>query len=178
MKKLHLLLTLVLVSAAAGCILVSAQIFTTMGLADIHVTGATGMDPEFVDLNTEPDYVDHKDELKTLADFALMGDFTNVGTGDLGVEVWITADSTNYGTATEVRAGATRLWGPFNVAGGATQHITWDASAALIDKAGKAVLINEAKGDGKFTLYALGATGDYEFRILNVKMLLTLDVGK
>jgi hypothetical protein len=179
MNTMRWILAVALLAAGAGCILISGQIFTTFDLGDIHVTGANGMDSMTVNLSDNQDYMDNRDKLKTLADFAFVGNFTKSAGGALNVEIWITPTSTNYGTATAVRASATRLWGPFVFPADSTiRHIGWTESAALLDSTGKNVLINEVKGDGVFKLYALGATGDYDFRVTHGKLLLTLDVGK
>jgi hypothetical protein len=177
-NHLRWILAALLLASGAGCILVSGQIFTTFSLDDIHVTGATGVDGENVDLNTNTDYTDNKDKMKSLADFAFIGEFANVSADSVNLEVWITPTVTNYTSATDVRANGSRLWGPFGLAGSTTKKLTWDESAAVLDPAGKAVLIDEVKGDGLFSLYALGVVGNYEFRVTHGALLLTLDVGK
>ena len=53
------------------------------------------------------------------------------------MEAWITADPTNYLTVTQVKANATQLWGPGNIAGNETRVIGWDESAALFHAAGR-----------------------------------------
>jgi hypothetical protein len=63
------------------------------------------------------------------------------------------------------------------VAGSATKTIDWNASAQLFTVAGKAALLNEAKGDGNFTLYAVGAAGAYDFTVANGALVLVIDVG-
>jgi hypothetical protein len=141
-----------------GCFLTSAQILVHFALPDpFTISGADGRELVPVDLNTVPDYNDNKDKLKTISDFALVGKFTNESGPGGGVEVWITAGSTSYATASEVRAGATKLWGPGTIgATGSVRNIGWDDSAALFTAAGKKILLAEAKGDGAFTLYTIG----------------------
>jgi hypothetical protein len=165
--------------AVSGCILISGQIFTTVNLGDINVT-TSGLDRHFVDLNTVSDYASHKANLKSVADFAVLGSITNNGTDSLNVEIWMTKDETNYTTAAQVTTpgNATKLWGPFSLAGGQTKVVDWDTSAGLFTSAGKALMIGEAQGDGSFTLYALGTAGNYSFSIPNAKLVLVLDAGK
>ena len=68
--------------------------------------------------------------------------------------------TTNLETPAEIRAGATKLWGPGTIgAARDTRTIGWDASAALFTAAGKKILLAEAKGDGEFTLYTIGTPG-------------------
>jgi hypothetical protein len=178
-KNLHWILALAVAACATGCILVSAQIFTTFDISDLHVTHLTGMDKQDVDLNTLTDYADHKEEFKTLADFAFVGDFAMTAGDSINVEIWITPTQTAYSSASQVHAAGKRLWGPFSLSAATPRHLGWNESAALLDSTGKNVMINEARGDGQFTLYCIGlASGNYAFNVTNGKLLLTLDVGK
>jgi hypothetical protein len=163
MKKHRLLLLGVGLAAlaalgATGCFLTSAQVLVHFALTNpFTIDGADGYELQAVDLNTVPDYKDHKDKLKNISDFALIGKFTNESGPGGGVEVYITAGTTSYTSPAAIRAGATKLWGPGAIgATGAVRNITWNDSAALFKPAGKAILLNEAKGDGEFTLYTIG----------------------
>jgi hypothetical protein len=160
---------------AAGC-LISGQFLVNFDLGNVDVV-ASGVDGIGVDLNTIEEYADHKDKLKGLADIAILGTFVNTGVNDLAVEVWMT-DEANPALTTPaaVMAAGTRVWGPFNLAAGATRTITWDESAALFG-AGKAPLLAQIKGDGVFTLYALTQSGAYAFRIDNGKLIVVIDAG-
>ncbi|HVP39929.1 MAG TPA: hypothetical protein VMS93_12175 [Candidatus Saccharimonadales bacterium] len=179
MKRALWIPAVALLASVAGCILVSAQIFTTFDLENIHVTGATGMDHQQVDLNTIGDYKDHKDNFKTLADFAVVGDFSHPQGTTVNVEVYITPGFTNYTTPSQVTANATLLWGPFQLqAGELNHHMGWTESAKVLHDPGKQVLIDAAKGDGQFTVYAFGVVGDHDFDVTNGKLLLVLDVAK
>ena len=163
MKKHRLLLLGVGLAAlaalgATGCFLTSAQVLANYALQNpFTIDGADGYEREDVDLNTIQAYKDHKDKLKSIADFALVGKFTNeLGPGG-GVEVYISAGSTSYTSPAAIRAGATKMWGPGTIgAAPATRTIGWDESAALFTAAGKNILLAEAKGDGAFTLYTIG----------------------
>jgi hypothetical protein len=163
MKNRHLLLPgLALIALVAlgvtGCFITSGQVLVHFALHNpFTIDGADGYELEAVDLNTVPDYKDHKDKLKNISDFALIGKFTNVSGPGGGVEVYISAGSTSFTSPAAIRAGATKLWGPGTIgATGATRTITWNDSAALFTAAGKKILLTEAKGDGAFTLYTIG----------------------
>src|SRR6185436_11862218 len=111
---------------------------------------------ELVDLNTIDEYDEHKDKLKGLSDLAVVGEFTNESGPGGTVEVYITAGDTNLGSGTAVRAGATKLWGPGTIGGaGSSVVIGWDQSAALFTAEGRKMLIDEALGDGVFTIYTV-----------------------
>ena len=166
MKNLRLLLVgLGLVALAAlgttGCFITSAQILAHYALpSPFTINGADGYETIPVDLNTVSDYKDNKDKLKDVSDLAIIGKFTNTdGTGG-GVEFYISPGSPSLTSPAAIRAGATKLWGPGSIgATGTVRVLGWDDSAALFNPAGKAILINEAKGDGVFTLYAIGSAG-------------------
>lgn len=166
---------------AAGCILTSGQIFAHFDLPDPFTINSTSSAFErvVVDLNTIEEYEEHKDKLKGLSDVALVGRFTNVGGQAGAVEVWMTAGITNHATATEVRANGVRLWGPGTLpaGAGAVRTIGWDESAALFTAEGKRLLIQETKGDGTFTIYAIGTAGTYEIRVDNGALILTISAG-
>jgi hypothetical protein len=156
------LLTLGLVALGAlgvtGCVLTSAQVLAHFPLPNpFTITSADDFEVIPVDLGTVSAYKEHKDKLKDVVDFALIGNFKNVSGPGGGVEVYISAAGPVYDSAAAIRAGATKLWGPGEIGKtGSVRTIGWDDSAALFSAAGKAVLLREVKGDGQFTLYAIG----------------------
>lgn len=165
---------------ASGCIIVSGQIFAHFALVSpFTISGADGFERELVDLNTVDEYRDHKDKLKGLSDVAVVGRFMNVSGPGGTVEVWITAGNTNLASATAVRAGATRLWGPASIGPtGSVHDIKWDESAALFTDAGKKILIAEALGDGEFTIYTIGTPSvDNEIEVEGGALILTISAG-
>jgi hypothetical protein len=165
---------------ATGCFLISGQFIVAYDFQDVHVTSATGIEGVVVDLNTVKDYSDHKDDLRGLSDIAILGDFTNNGGSDIDVEVWMVDNAGPLITdASTVRADGVKVWGPFHLGAGATRKITWDESAALF-AAGKKPLLDQIKGDGVFTLYALGPAGTsvYDFSVANGKLIAVIDAGK
>ncbi|MBI4363913.1 MAG: hypothetical protein HY568_00630, partial [Candidatus Latescibacteria bacterium] len=123
---------------------------------------------------------DNKDKLKDLSDLAVLGKFTNNAGTAVNVDVWITTDPSNHLTEADLMNDPTRIkvWGPFAVAAGAPKVINWNESANLFSAAGKAAVLAEAKGDGNFTLYAVGPAGaSYDFTVENGALVLVIDVG-
>jgi len=164
---------------ATGCFLISGQFLVTFELGNVNVTSSTGIDGVVVDLNGISEYADHKDNLKDLADIAILGQFTNSGASAIDVEVWMVDNAGPLLTdAAQVRLDGTKVWGPFNLGAGVTEDITWDKSAALFG-AGKAPLLAQIKGDGIFTLYAIGPAGVsvYQFSVANGKLIAVIDAG-
>jgi hypothetical protein len=181
MKTLRYLVpALVLSVAAAGCILVSGQFIVDFDLDDFSTITESTVTRQDVDLNTDSDYKDHKSDLKSIVDIAVLGKLTNNAATPIGVEVYMTPTSTNLADEATVKSTAIKLWGPFNVAAGpgTTKTVDWNESAKLFDKAGKAALLSEVMGDGQFTLYAVGDAGTYDISVENGVLALTLDFGK
>ena len=163
-----------------GCFITQAQIFAHFAFPNpFTINSATDpFERIVVDLNTIDDYEEHKDKLNSLSDFAVVGTFVNEDGPAGAVEVWVTRDVTSYSSVAEVTANAVKLWGPGAIAASpSTRTIGWDESAALFNAAGKAVLVEEAKGDGVLTLYTFGTAGVYEIRVESGFLVLTLNAG-
>lgn len=169
---------LAIVLAAPGCVLTSGQFLIDFELDDFSTTTETAVTREDVDLTTEEDYVDHKEDLQDLADVAVLGTLINNGGTAINAEVWMTAGQTSYTNAADVTANATKLWGPFQVAAGASETVDWDESADLFSATGKALLIQEIKGDGQFTVYMIAAEATYSFEVQNGVLALVLGFAK
>ena len=182
MKTTHWILAGALLSSIAGTGCIQAGQFNVSADLPDPLTGAsaTTITPARIDLNSESVYTDHKSDLQGLVDCAILGEFTNNGAGPVNVTVWMTPGLTNHTTQGALTADGTKvqLWGPFALGTGATKvQIKWDDSAGLFDDTGKAALINEVKGDGSFTLYAVGATAPYSITITKGVAVITIDAG-
>ena len=183
MKNLRLILPSLLLAGltASGCWLTSGQFTVSSDLVDpLNVTSPLSLFSAQVDLNTESDYKDHKDDLKDLVDCALLGTFQNNTGTAITLEVWMTPGITSWTNETQLNGDNTKvkLWGPFALAGNESKKVGWDESAALFSKAGKTALLNEAKGDGAFTLYAKGTGGVYNFTLHHGVAVVVIDAGK
>ena len=183
MKNLRLILPSLLLAGltASGCWLTSGQFTVSSDLdTPLHIAGPGNLLNQQIDLNSEQDYRDHKEDLKDLVDCALLGTFTNNSVTPITIEVWMTPGLTGHLTEAELNLDATKvkLWGPLTLAGNESKKIGWDESAALFNSAGKQVLFNEAKGDGSFTLYAKGTGGTYNFTLLHGVAVVVIDAGK
>jgi hypothetical protein len=171
--------TLALAGAlAAGCLLVSGQFLISFDLYDPITAAPTAVTPVGVDLNTVGAYRDHKGDVKDVTDLAVLGEFTNTGTTAVDVDVWMTPELTAHTDAAAVGMDdtAVKVWGPLRLAPGETKKIGWDASAALFGN-GRAALLEQVKGDGVFTLYALGGTSSYSFRVNHGALVAVITAG-
>jgi hypothetical protein len=178
MKNLRPILpALALALLAPGCILTSGQLLIDFDLPNMTATSPTGLIGEQINLNTNDDYEEHKDKLKDILDFAVLGTIHNTGVTDIDVEVWMTPDLTTYTNEASVEANGIKLWGPLHIPAGGSVAVDWDKSASLFSTLGKAAVLQEAKGDGSFTIYAIGNAGVYTFNIENGVLALVIDVG-
>jgi hypothetical protein len=162
---------------AAGCILTSGQFMVSYDLGDLELISPSNVVGVPVDLNDEADYKDHKDDIKALADEALLGYVKNNKAEALQVQIWVTPGLTTYMTDTDVRANGVLAWGPLDLGPQERMRIGWDQSAGLLTPAGKQVLEQEVKGDGSFTVYVVGAAGDYSLTVTSGKLLAIIDAG-
>ena len=162
-----------------GCLLTSGQFAISFDLFDpLVVSGPTAVGiPVYLD--TIDEYNNHKDDIKDLADVALLGEITNnSSTTTLPVEFWMPPDLTPYTTDTQVRSDPTavRLWGPFTLAPSQVARIDWDKSAGLFT--GRTALLTEVKTNGTFTIYALGPAGaPYSFTLHQGVLVMVLAGG-
>jgi len=185
MRLSGLVIALTLGLTVAGCVFTSGQIRVDFDLPNANASNLTGIYGFTIDLSTEKEYKDNKDKIKTLSDIAVLGKFTNNDINPVDVEIWITKTptATLYTSDTQLKSdpSAVMVWGPFHLAAagqpGSTVTIDWNKSAQLFTAAGKQALIDEARGDGQFTVYAIGHTGTYNFDINNGALVLTLDTG-
>ncbi len=169
---------------ATGCFLTSAQIFAHFDLPNpVTVDSQTHpFERVAADLNQIQQYRAQKSKLMGLSDIAVVGTFTNLSGPAGTIEVWITPGPTNFSTVAQVKSGAVRLWGPESIGaagtGAAVVTLTRQNSDNLFTAAGKSILINQAKGNGMFTLYAFGTAGVYKIRVDHGSLVLVLDAGE
>lgn len=180
MKRRWLLAGALVALLSAGC-LISAQILISFDIPNLTFTNTVPVNSIAIDLNTISDYTDNKDKLQEISDMALLGTYVNNdGSSALNVVVWMTPSDNGAQSPGNIPSlpGAVQVWGPFGLAPGQGKKIGWDESAALFSDAGKKALISEIKGDGRFALYAIGATGTFNLTINNGALVLVLDAKK
>jgi hypothetical protein len=163
--------------AASGCILTSGQFMVSYDLGTVNITSPSAVVGVQVDLNEEDDYNEHKEDIKALADEALLGYVKNNKAEPLKVQIWLTPTLTTYTTDADVRANGVLAWGPLDLGPQEQLRVSWDRSAELLTAEGKQLLEQEVKGDGSFTVYVVGAAGDYSLTVTSGKLLAIIDAG-
>ena len=192
MKKLRILLPAILLAAigSAGCFLLSGQFVINFDLPTPYtVTTTATLGSIDVDLNTIRDYADHKNELKSIDDLAVVGSFRNNAANSTTVYCWIVPSGAANLSLSQLQAQGVVLWGPLTLAGLETKKVDWNASAALFK--GRQALINEVKGDGHFALYVTetgssptpglnptGALPTFNLTITNGSLIVVIGAAK
>lgn len=170
--------------AVSGCFILSGSFLVSVDLPDpILIDSAATLEGAQVDLTANSTYKDHKGDLKDVSECAVLGTFSHAAGGAVDVEVWMTPDPTSHTTAVALAADPTKIkvWGPFHLdaaGAGASRKIGWDEAAHLFTVAGKAALVAQVKGDGRFTLYAVGASAPYSFKVDKGVFVAVIDAGK
>ncbi len=168
-----------LAALTAGCVLVSGQFLVQVELGDLSVNSAAAVQGLYVDLPSKSAYRDHKNDIKTLEDVALLGSVHNTGTSSVTVSVYlIDGNSGPLPLATIISpSGGKQVWGPLTVAAGATEVLDWDRSSKLFGS-GKSVLLDEIKNGGQFTLYLVSSTTPFEFEIKDAVFVAVIGAAK
>ncbi len=162
--------------AAAGCFLVSGQFVVNYVLpTPLLVVGGATLTGVSVDLNTIKQYSDHKNDLKRVDDLALVGDFKNNNSTSTNVEAWLVPAGTLNLTGAQLAANGVKLWGSLSIAGNATEHVDWNRSSSLF--VGRQALVDEIKGDGKFSLYII-ANGTFNVTVTDGAVIAVVSAAK
>lgn len=177
--KLRLLVPSLLLAAltATGCVLVSGQFLVTLDLdSPLVVNSATNINGLYIDLTENEDYEDHKDKIKDLADFALLGTVNNTGGTELKLDVYMFEGPEVARPLAAIIAGQ-KVWGTLTVPAGQSVTLDWDQSAALLG-AGKAPLLDAIKAGGQFTFYAVSNTAPFSFTFTNGIFVAVIAAGQ
>lgn len=168
---------LLLALGAAGCILVSGQFLVSYDLGRVDVTSPTNVVGVQVDLSDDEDYVDNKDKIQGLSEEALLGYVKNNRTEPVQVVAWMTPDLTTYTDEADVRANGVEVWGPLDLGPEEQVRVSWDQSVGLLTPGGKQLIEQEVRGDGIFTVYVIGKTGNYDLTVTSGKFVVIVDAG-
>lgn len=162
--------------AAAGCFLVSGQFVVNHALPSPSTFQSAGTFAGVaVDLNDISEYSDHKGDLKRVEDLALIGDFHNNSGTAVNVDVYIVPAGTISLTPAQVLSTGIKLWGSLSVPGNSTVSVDWNKSATLFT--GRQTLIDEIKGDGQFSLYAV-ASGAFDVTLTKGAVIAVIAAAK
>ena len=159
-----------------GCVLVSGQFLVQVDLGDVslHVANAGSLlDGCYVDLPSNNTWKNHKSDIKTLEDLAVVGQFHNTGASSVTISLYLLDGNPGPQPVSTITSTGIKVWGPLTVAAGATENVDWNRSAALF-AGGKAALLERIKGGGQFTLYATSSAPSFDLDIKNAVFMAVI----
>jgi len=177
----YALAALLAVSIVIGCGIATGS-FTVGYEIDgvLHSTHAR-LEYEYVDLNTIQDYVDHKENLHTLDNVAIVGMIENIGdiTSAIVGEAWLAYDTiwATYGAngPDSVREHGTRIFmTPFPIISGHPIPINWEDGLAWMENFPEiqtAVLDSEY-----FVIYGLARQDQFDMD-MDIDIIFTFTAG-
>ena len=175
MSKMKLgLIALLIGSLAVGCGIVSGSFTIGYELdGDIHSTEAT-LEMEAIDLTTIEDYNDHKDNIESVDNVALVGTIYNIGNAPVSGEVWLVDyPDTLYDTPAEVRANGVRIFVSPVIPTSDSLVIDWEDGLSYIENFSD---VQAAVMLGQFVLYGLGDSDFFDVDI-DIDVIITLTAG-
>jgi hypothetical protein len=158
-KKILILAALLILSLVIACGLVSGSFTFGYEVEGTITSSNASLEFEYVDLTTIDDYNDHRDDLYSLDNVAIVGIFENTGPDPFSGEVWLAYDSVYaaYGAdgPDSVRANATRIFTtPVPIPAGILLEINWEDGLSVIENFSE---VQTAVLDSAyFVLYGLG----------------------
>ena len=163
-----------------GCVLVSGQFLVQFEFGNLSINApntSAVVNGYYVNLASNGTYNDHKSDIKSLEDLALVGSVHNTGVSSLTLSVYLLDGNAGPLAVSTVTSTGIKVWGPFTVAAGATEKIDWDRSAALF-ASGKVPLFARIKSGVNFTLYGVGSTTPVKFDLNNGVLIAVIGAGK
>ena len=157
----------------AGC-LISGQI-TFVEDINIRATTDSSVSREYVDLNMNADYEEHKNDIASVDAIAIVAIIENNLLASTSGEIWFTPDSTSYDNAADIRANAIRIMATPTIAGSSTLTITWNDAFSFMEN--EQAVIDEVLGDGKMTFYGIASTTPFDLDI-QAQVVVTVTITK
>jgi hypothetical protein len=124
-----------------------------------------------VDLNSEGDYNDVRDRIKSVDAVTVAGWVGNQGDMPVEAEIWIS--NVEYTTKEEVRVHAHRIFVTPTIPARDTIEVTWTDGLAMVENI--AELKSQILGDGRFFVYGM-VNGDVDIWY-ELSLVVTVTVG-
>jgi len=178
-KIKYALAALLAVSLVIGCGIATGSFTFVYEIDDTITSTHASLEYEYVDLTTIDDYNDHRDNLHSLDNVAVVGSFENIGLSVIYGEVWLAYDTAyaTYGAngPDSVRAHGTRIFTtPAPIPIGVPLAVNWEDGLAWIENFPE---IQTAVLDSSyFVLYGLGSTDDFQME-MDIDIIFTITAG-
>ncbi len=174
MKKLKFALAaLLIIALIVGCGIATGSFTFGYEIDDtIESTNAT-LEYEYIDLTTIEDYNDHKDDLKSLDNVAIVGTILNNGPGAVSGEVWLAYDST-FTDPDTVRYYGTRIFVTTGIPEDILLYINWEDGLGWIENFPE---VQTAVLDSAYlVIYGLGDADIFDVE-LDIDIIFTVTAG-
>ncbi len=188
LKYLRLTLPLTGLAAlvATGCLLMSGQFlitydFASHGYDPVIMNSPLAVAGVLVDLKDFAAFRDNRKNLKDITDLAVVGTIANLdSSAPVDISVWLVpkpehGDSSIVTSDATVRATGKMVWGPLHLAASESKDVDWNTSSQLFTN--KQFVMDQARGDARFALYALGSNG-YHARISHAAIIAVIAGSK
>jgi len=171
-KYIWLSAAALLLIGIVGCGITTGQFTIVYSVDDIASTD-NDVEMYWLDLNSEPDYADHKDNLKNVESIAIVAFLWNHADEDASGEVWVATDSM-YTTADEVRDNGTRIFVSPSIPANDSLMVDWEDSYAHMENVD--YLEDLIMDVGAFAIYGLADETPFDVEI-QAEIVITLTAG-
>lgn len=172
-KIKYSLAALLAVSLVVGCGIATGSFTFVYEIDDLIESTQADLDFEYVDLNTIEDYSDHRDNLHSLDNVAILGTILNHGPGEASGEAWLAYDS-SYADPATVRANGTRIFVSPGIPIGITLNIDWEDGLSYIENFSE--IQTAVLDSGYFVIYGLGDNPEFHVE-MDVDIIFTITAG-
>lgn len=169
MKLLALAGLMAVAALVTGCLVSGTFIL----VEDFSFTARTGYYHYSVDLTTEPDWQDHKDDIDAIDAVGFEFSIESSEAGSTTFNAWVTAAGTNFTSVAEIEAGATQVITDFTINPGTTT-MTYAQSLGHISNL---TTLKALVKTGKFEYYGTSTNPDYVFDVIDGKVIVTLSAS-
>lgn len=156
-----------------SCLLVTGQ-QTFYKRIDVGATTNTAVAPVPVDLNEEPDYVEHKADIKSVDGISVVAIVKNNLTAAAKMQIYV-SDDAGLTTVDEVKSDAKLVFVSPTVPASETLKIGWaDGFKYMVDEK---PVVDQILGDGVFVVYALADEVPFSLEV-KAEIGITFTVGE
>lgn len=169
-KRAKFTLAVLLALFIAGCI--ASGTITFKFPLDDFVSSSSGLEVQEIDLTTNSDYNDHKDEIRSVDQIEVVGWFHNLLQTENQAEIFISDDGT-FDDPDTVRTYATRVFVSPSIPGNDSVFISW---AEARDHLENVPALRDAVDEGYFWIYGIAENSPYLVRY-DLTLIITITVG-
>jgi hypothetical protein len=161
----------VLALVIGGCLVTTQTTFTQR--VDVVAATNTAVTPVVIDLNEESDYVDNKDNIKSIDELSVVAIITNKLDAPARVRLYLSNDET-LTTVDEVKSQATLVFESPEVPASSKLKIGWADGFKYVQN--RKAIEKEVFGDGKFVIYVVAKDTPFNLDV-KAEIVVTITAG-